>query len=185
MLELPEVRTICKDLKKEILGKTIRDVGGNFTDHKFTFYHGDPNKYKSYLINKKISNIIERNYCVEIEIKDYVLTMRDGANIRYYDNKQELPSKSKLLLVFDDNPCINVTTSMYSAISVFKKDEEINDKYYNLELAGVGVMDKDFTFEYFKSLINKDTTNISLKAFLATEQRILGIGNGSSTRHTI
>ncbi|MEE0700154.1 MAG: hypothetical protein U0M66_06205 [Bacilli bacterium] len=111
--------------------------------------------------------------------------MRDGANIRYYDNKQELPRKSKLLLVFDDDSCINVTTSMYSAISVLKKDEGINDKYYNLELTGVEVMDKAFTFEYFKSLINKDTTNISLKAFLATEQRILGIGNGSSTRHTI
>ncbi len=105
--------------------------------------------------------------------------MRDGANIRYYDNKQELPRKSKLLLVFDDDSCINVTTSMYSAISVFKKDEGTNDKHYNLELTGVGVMDKAFTFEYFKSLINKDTTSISLKAFLATEQRILGIGNGS------
>ena len=38
MIELPEARTIAADLRKEVLGKTIQSVSGNFTDHKFTFY---------------------------------------------------------------------------------------------------------------------------------------------------
>ncbi|MFR1626960.1 MAG: hypothetical protein ACLSU6_08375 [Thomasclavelia ramosa] len=37
MIELPEAYAIADDLEKEILGKTIIDLGGNYTDHKFTF----------------------------------------------------------------------------------------------------------------------------------------------------
>lgn len=179
MIELPEARTIAKDLRKEIMGKVIVDVGGNYTDHKFTFYYQDPNHYKEFLLNKKVTNIIDRNYYIEIEIEDYILIMRDGANIRFYDNRQDFPEKSKLLLEFNDGSFINVTTSMYSFISVFKKDVGMkNDKYYNLELNGIGVFDSRFTFDYFTSLINENTNKLSIKAFLATEQRILGIGNG-------
>ncbi len=179
MIELPEARSIAKDLRKEILGKKVIDVRGNFTDHKFTFYYGDPNKYKNMLVGKKVTNIIERNYYVEIEIEDSKLVMRDGANIRFYTKQESFPDKSKLLLQFDDDSCINVTTSMYSFICVFNKDKGMpDDKYYNLELTGIGPFDKKFTLEYLNSLLNDKTLKMSLKAFLATEQRILGIGNG-------
>ena len=178
MIELPEARTIAKDLRKEIIGKKIVDVLGNFTDHKFTFYYGEPNNYKEILLGKKITKINDRNYYVEIEIEDYVVLFRDGANIRYYDNKSDFPEKSKLLLEFNDGSFINVTTSMYSFISVFKKEEDMNNKYYDIEINGVGALDKKFTIDYFKKLLNEKTIKLSIKAFLATEQRILGIGNG-------
>lgn len=177
MIELPEAREISKELRKEIMGKKIVDVQGNFTDHKFTFYYKDPNKYKDYLVNKKVTNIIDRNYYVEIEIEDYKLIMRDGANIRIYKDKKDI-GKSKLLLEFDDNTYLNITTSMYSFICVFNKNEIFEDAYYLMELNRIGALDKSFTFEYFNSLINDVTVKLSLKAFLATEQRILGIGNG-------
>lgn len=178
MIELPEARTIAKDLKKEIVGKKIVDVGGNFTDHKFTFYYKDPNKYRDLLVGKNITSIVDRNFYVEIEAEDIKITMRDGANIRIYDNRQDFPDKSKLLIEFNDGSFINVTTSMYTAIFVFNKDEDIENKYYDLEVNGIGATDKDFTLGYFKSLITDETKKLSIKAFLATEQRILGIGNG-------
>ena len=84
MIELPEAYAIADDLEKEILGKTIIDLGGNYTDHKFTFYEGNPNSYKELLVGKKVTGIIKRNYYVEIVIENYRLTFRDGANIRYY-----------------------------------------------------------------------------------------------------
>ena len=178
MIELPEAKTIAKDLRKEIVGKEIVAVLGNYTDHKFTFYYGDPTKYSQFLVGKKVTGVIDRNFYVEIEISDYKLTMRDGANIRYYNNQTEVPAKSKLLLVFNDGSCLNVTTSMYCIIAVFRKDEDMDNKYYDLDVNGIGALDEAFTFEYFKSLINEKTIKLSLKAFLATEQRILGIGNG-------
>lgn len=178
MIELPEARTIAKDLKKEIVGKKIVDVGGNFTDHKFTFYYKDPNKYRDLLVGKTVTSIVDRNFYVEIEAEDIKITMRDGSNIRIYDNRQDFPEKSKLLIEFNDGSFINVTTSMYTAIFVFNKDEDIENKYYDLEVNGIGATDKDFTLGYFKSLITAETKKLSIKAFLATEQRILGIGNG-------
>ncbi len=178
MIELPEARIIAKDLKSIILNKKIVNVDGNFTDHKFTFYYEDPDLYYEQLINKKITKIIERNYYVEIEIEDYKLILRDGANIRYYDDIDLCPDKSKFRIVFSDYSCLNVTTSMYCCIFVFKKDIDINNLYYNLELNGIGALDPEFTFDYFQSLLNEKTLKLSTKAFLATDQRILGIGNG-------
>lgn len=178
MIELPEARTIAKDLRKEILGKIIFDVRGNFTDHKFTFYYEDPNQYRELLVNKKVTKINDRNFYIEIEIEDYVLIFRDGANIRLFNNLQDFPEKSKLLIEFKDGSFINVTTSMYCCIGVFNKKQGTDNLYYNLELKGIGALDEKFTFDYFKSLIDEKTLKLSIKAFLATEQRILGIGNG-------
>lgn len=177
MIELPEARTIASDLRKEILGKIIIDVGGNYTDHKFTFYEGDANNYKNMLVGKKVTDIIDRNYYVEIEIENYKLTFRDGANIRYY-NKPEKLKKSKLLITFDDSSYLNVTTSMYCFIGLFDKEIGLDNEYYQLELTGISPLDQNFTLAHFKTLINDETIKLSIKAFLATKQRILGIGNG-------
>ena len=178
MIELPEARTIARDLRREILGKTVVSVGGNYTDHKFTFYLKDPETYYSLLAGKKVTGVIDRNYYVEIEIEDYLLLMRDGANIRYFAREEARPCKSKLLVEFDEGSCINVTVSMYAFIGLQKKDSEIDNMYYAMELTGVGALDKEFSFDYFISLLNVTTLKLSAKAFLATEQRILGIGNG-------
>ena len=179
MIELPEARIIAKDFKKEILGKKIIDVKGNFTDHKFTFYYGNPEEYKVFLSDKKITAITERNFYIEIEAEDYKIIFRDGVNIRYYNKTDNEPDKSKLLLKFEDGTFINVTVSMYAFISVFYKNKAMNDVYYNLELNGIGALDKRFTYNYFSGLIDDKTIKLSAKAFLATEQRILGIGNGT------
>jgi formamidopyrimidine-DNA glycosylase len=111
-------------------------------------------------------------------MEDYKLIMRDGINIRYYNDNQAVPKKSKLLLSFQDRSFINITVAMYAFIAVFRNGESMDNKYYDMELNGIGVLDKEYTMEYFKSLINGTTKKLSAKAFLATEQRILGIGNG-------
>ena len=178
MIELPEARVIARDLRKEILGKKIVSIGGNFTDHKFTFYLGDPTGYDEKLAGKSVTGIIDRNFYIEIEIEDYLLIMRDGANIRYFASGQDHPKKSKLLVEFDDGSFINVTTSMYACIGLLDKNSDPENKYYALELSGIGALDKEFSRDYFKSLLHEKTLKLSTKAFLATEQRILGIGNG-------
>lgn len=177
MIELPEAYAIADDLEKEILGKTIIDLGGNYTDHKFTFYEGNPNSYKELLVGKKVTGIIKRNYYVEIVIENYRLTFRDGANIRYYQKPTKL-KKSKLLITFADQSFINVTTSMYCFIGLFDQITGSNNEYYQTELTSIGPLDQEFTLNYFKTLITDETEKLSIKAFLATKQRILGIGNG-------
>ena len=177
MLELPEARVAAKDLQTTILGKTVVDIRGDFTSHKFTFYYEDPEQYKNFITGKQITKINERNFYVEIEIEDYVLLFRDGANIRYYDNLQDFPEKSNFLMEFQDGSFINVTTSMYAFIGVFNKKVGCNNSYYQTELSGIGALDNEFSLAYFKKLA-ASFPKLSIKAFLAAEQRILGIGNG-------
>jgi formamidopyrimidine-DNA glycosylase len=178
MIELPEARTIARDLRAEIIGKTILSVGGNYTDHRFTFYSGNPEEYNALLSNRQVTGLIDRNYYVEIEIENYLVLLRDGANVRYHAPGEVRPEKSKLLLEFDDGSFVSVTTSMYSFIGVRDRHGEPDNSYYELELVRAGALDAEFTFDYFCSLISEATLKLSTKAFLATEQRILGIGNG-------
>ena len=178
MIELPEARTIAANLRKEILGKKICDVAGEFTGHKFTFYHGDPNTYKAQLKGKTVTEIVDRNFYVEVIIEDKKLLLRDGANVRFFKAGSAKPPKSKLLIELEDGSFLSVTTAMYSFICVCGRDEDMENKYYEIEQNGIGALDSRFTLEYFLSLIDEKTKKLSAKAFLATEQRILGIGNG-------
>ena len=179
MIELPEAGAIAASLRTEILGKRICDVAGEFTGNKFTFYYGDPESYKAQLTGKIVTEIVDRNFYVEIIIEDKKLLMRDGANIRFFKSGSVKPPKSKLIVELDDGSFLSVTTSIYSMIYVCGRDEDPENKYYDMEKNGVGALDLRFTFEYFSSLIDEKTKKLSAKAFLATEQRILGIGNGT------
>lgn len=178
MIELPEAISIAVDLRKTILNKKITHVGGQFTGHKFTFYEGDPNQYDQLLAGKTVTSITDRHFYVEIVIEDYTLLFRDGANLRYCQD-QALPKKSKLLLIFDDGSYLNMTTSMYAAIGLFKTADGCDNPYYLHELHTIGPLHSDFTYAYFKNLLNEQTWKLSAKAFLATDQRILGVGNGT------
>lgn len=50
--------------------------------------------------------------------------------------------------------------------------------YYLIAKKKISVFSPDFSFDYFNKLINENKDSLSLKAFLATEQRIPGFGNG-------
>ena len=114
---------------------------------------------------------------MELEIEDEVLTFRDGANIRWFAKPQQF-KKSKRLLMFTDGSCLHVTTSMYAAIHVFPKTEGAQDAYYEAELKSCSLLDECFTYENFLSKLHHETEKLSVKAFLATKQRFIGIGNG-------
>ena len=177
MMEIPETYTISKQLKKEILNKQIKDVATNTSPHKFAFFYGDPLNYKKNIVGKKVTNIIERAFYIEIEVDDYTLLFRDGTNIRYYSDRNKIPTKHQLLIEFTDETFLVVTIAMYGFISCFKSDE-YSDKYYEKEKNGVSPLSQSFDIVYFNTLLNESTKKLSAKAFLATEQRILGVGNG-------
>jgi len=177
MIELPEARTIAKDLRNTILGKRILNVKTGNKPHKFAFFHEDKEQYKDMIMNKKITDIVERNFYVEIIIEDCTLTFRDGANISYHEDFSTVPDNYQFLIEFEDEKYIAVTISMYGFIGLFKTGTSDNI-YYLKELNGLSPLDKQFTFALFQSLIDDTAKKLSTKAFLATDQRFLGIGNG-------
>jgi len=176
MIEIPEATVIARELDKVIVGKTIKRFLYGFSEHKFTFFNEGMEENSRKVIGKKISNIVPRCFYVEILIEEYTLLFRDGTNIRYHKDEDTLPEKHQLLIEFDDGSFIAVSVSMYGCIELCMGKSD--NKYYNLELKGVSPLLDEFSEEYFLSLVNDNTKKLSAKAFIATEQRIPGIGNG-------
>ena len=179
MIELPEARTLARDLNQELQGKTITAVRGDFESHKFTFYSGTLEAYRAALVGQTVTDVTVSGFYVQIHAGDYLVAFRDGANIRYSTPGVPEPKNSKLTLEFDDGSMITATVSMYAFIGLIDTREPIDNPYYQMSLDRIDALDRAFTFDYFQSLITPDTVKLSAKGFLATGQRIPGIGNGT------
>jgi len=66
---------------------------------------------------------------------------------------------------------------MYGGIFAFPKDAN-EDFYYHVGKEKPDPLSDAFDFAYFSSLLTDETRALSAKAFLATKQRIPGLGNG-------
>ena len=101
----------------------------------------------------------------------------DGVNIRYFKKGDKLPEKHQLHIEFNDGSSIACSVQMYGGLSAFKIGEYDNE-YYLAAASHPSPLSDEFDFVYFKNLITVKTEKLSTKAFLATEQRIPGLGNG-------
>ena len=178
MIEIPEAYTISKQMKKELTGKKIIEVIAAQDPHKFAWYYEDPQDYPGKLLNRTVDGIESFNGVIELSLGDYRLVFNEGTKVKYCKDKKELPKKHQLLLRFDDQSFLAAFVQMYGGIFCFKAGEFTNP-YYLVQKEKPNPLGSAFDFDYFQSLINTlDSGKISIKAFLATEQRIPGLGNG-------
>ncbi len=177
MLEIPESNVMARQINEIIKGKCISYVEANHSPHKFAWYEGDPNTYDDLLSGKNITGAVARGGILEIEIEDCVLTLSDGANLRYLTDLKEVPKKHQLYIEFDDETALVTTIAMYGGMFAFPKGQTENE-YYLGAVAKPSPLSDKFDEQYFMSLRDSKSGNLSVKAFLATNQRIPGLGNG-------
>ncbi|OGN96793.1 MAG: formamidopyrimidine-DNA glycosylase [Chloroflexi bacterium RBG_13_51_36] len=177
MIELPEAAVLAEQISKTVVGKRIKNVIAAQTPHKLAWYFGDPQEYKSLLTGKVISGVTSYGGQVEISAGMAKLLFSDGVNLRYYNSGEKLPDKHQLLLEFDDGSHLVGWVQMYGGLSAFPGGKNDN-KYYLIAQEKPSPLSGDFDEDYFRSLFDQGTAKLSLKAFLATEQRIPGLGNG-------
>ncbi len=178
MIEIPESIVIARELNETVKNKAIKSVTANQSPHKFAWFSGDPSEYDSLLSGKKISHAKAFGGKVEIEAEDIRIAFSEGINLRYVADEKNLPKKHQLLISFEDGTFLIASVQMYGGMFVFK-DGENNDGYYNVALNSVNPLSDEFSMNYFIKLISKEgMAKLSIKAFLATEQRIPGLGNG-------
>jgi formamidopyrimidine-DNA glycosylase len=177
MIELPEAAVLAEQINETVVGKKIKNVIAAQTPHKLAWYFGDPQEYKSLLTGKVISGARSYGGQVEITAGKAKLLFSDGVNLRYYNKGARLPDKHQLLLDFDDASSLVGWVQMYGGLSAFQEGQNDN-KYYLIAKQKPSPLSGDFDESYFKSLFDEGTAKLSLKAFLATEQRIPGLGNG-------
>ncbi len=177
MIELPEAAVLAKQINEAVVGKKIKNIVAAHTPHKLAWYYGDPQEYKGLLAGKVVSGAASYGGQVEIAAGKAKLAFSDGVNLRYYSKSVKLPDKHQLLLEFDDGTSLVGWVQMYGGLSAFL-DGKNDNRYYIMAKAKPSPLSSDFEKDYFRSLFDENTTKLSLKAFLATEQRIPGLGNG-------
>lgn len=178
MIEIPEAISLSKQLNKTIKGKTISKVVGRHTRHKLTWFYGDADKYQELMVNNKIDNAESFGGFIEISTGSNKILFSEGVNLRFLKDSSEIPNKHQLLIEFTDGSYLCASVQMYGGVGCFEKDTLENEYYLGAKQKPSPLSD-DFDKDYFDKLISSENVqNISVKAFLATEQRIPGLGNG-------
>ncbi|HEY9061934.1 MAG TPA: DNA-formamidopyrimidine glycosylase family protein [Pseudobacteroides sp.] len=178
MIELPEALAMAQQINETVLNKKILNVTAAHTPHKFAWFYGDPQNYNRLLSGKKIGKAAGYGSMIEIQVEDSIILLHEGLGMRYHSENEEKPKKHQLLIEFEDATAISVSVQMYAGIGCFKAGE-LDNKYYKLAKDKPSPLSDEFDKDYFDSLVNApDVQKLSIKAFLATEQRIPGLGNG-------
>lgn len=177
MIELPETYVLASQIQQTLIGKKIVRVLANTNPHKFAWYSGDPQEYPAMLEGKKVASAGARvgfacgGSCVVVLCEDTLLII--NTSIKYHRTGEKLPAKHQLLLEFDDASYMSCTVQMWgSMFCVPAEDGKLPAD------RAVSPLSDAFDQAYFERLRCSVKPELSVKAFLATEQRIPGVGNG-------
>jgi formamidopyrimidine-DNA glycosylase len=178
MIELPEASVLAKQINNTILRNKITNVIASHWPHKFAWFHGDPQNYHNLLYGQTIVKTSPWGGMVEIKTENTTLLFNDGVAIRYHRPGEKRPEKHQLLVEFQDNSALSAGVQMYGGLYCFK-DNEFDNFYYRTAKEKPSPLTPLFDENYFERLLSaSDCLKLSAKAFLATEQRIPGLGNG-------
>jgi formamidopyrimidine-DNA glycosylase len=178
MLELPEAVVLAEQISNDLNGKRIINVYANRSPHKFAWFYGDPQDYQNLLIEKSIESAVSYGGMVEITAGKARIVFSDGVNLRYFAADEKLPAKHQLQIEFEDSSSLVGSVQMYGGLWVFP-DGQFDNRYYEIAREKPSPLKDRFGYEYFASLLpGEKLKSLSAKAFLATEQRIPGLGNG-------
>jgi len=182
MIEQPEARTLARQLDEAFTGKTIAHVDAMRTPHGFAFFRGEPQGYAPILEGLKVTGTAAHGGRPELHFNNGLrLSFNDGVNMRYLAPGDKRPAKHQFLMEFDDGSAMACTVQMYGFFGVYETEEEIlNDFYYRVAIERPSPLSDAFDMAYFDSLRTSEqgAEKLSAKAFLATQQRIPGLGNG-------
>jgi formamidopyrimidine-DNA glycosylase len=176
MIELPEATVLASQIGKTLAGKRISRATANQSPHKFAWYTGDPAGYNALLAGLTIGQAAGVGGNVEIEAGDRRLII--SVPMHYHAAGEKLPKKHQLLLEFEDYTALSATVQMWGAMLCIPAGETSGNTDYQLAKARPSPLSADFDRACFDGLFDEHTGGLSAKAFLATEQRIPGLGNG-------
>ncbi len=177
MIELPEATVIAEQISTTLQGKRIKAAIANQSPHKFAWYTGDPAGYNERLAGKTIGTAAAYGNHMEIRAGDMILLV--STPLRYHAGGEKPPTKHQLLLEFDDATALSATVQMWGALFCFKDGEKGGLADYHIAKERPSPLSEGFDRAFFDGLFDGETGKLSAKAFLATEQRIPGLGNGA------
>lgn len=178
MIELPEAVVLTREIDDALRGKTILNAIAAHRSHKFAWYHEEPENYHNLLKNTTIQKSYNQGGFVRIDLShDIVILLSEGVRIRYFSDGEQLPEKHQLLIEFSDHSHLVCSIQMYGGLCAFSNGNYDN-VYFTAAREKPSPLTDGFDSSYFEKLLADSSEKLSLKGFLATEQRIPGLGNG-------
>ncbi len=177
MLEHPEAVILARQINETLIGKQIKFVEVNQTPHKLAWFVDEAKGYESLLFHQTIRHACAYGGLLEITLDDCQIVIGDGTRVIYSSSFLNELNKHQLFLQFQDDSTLAFSIQMYGGIWAFKTDT-FDNPYYLLAKTQVQLSSEAFDFPYFQAKLTTEKPTLSLKAFLATEQRFVGLGNG-------
>ena len=175
MLELPETTTLASQLRETVVGSTVEAVFTPTKPHKFCFFYPEAALFEQKLKGAKIDGAEGLGIFAELSFDNGMnLCENDGVNLRLCKSA-EVPDSYQLLIRLSGGESLVFSVGMYGGISLH--DGSYDNKYYRANKEAISPFSDAFREEFDKRILESKPT-LSAKAFLATEQRFPGIGNG-------
>jgi formamidopyrimidine-DNA glycosylase len=176
MIELPEAVVIAQQITDTLKGKRIARAVANASPHKFAWYTGDPAEYNSRLAGKTVANAEALGCYIETRANNMVLSI--SAPIKYHAAGEKRPKKHQILVEFEDGTAISSCAQMWGGFLCFPVGNPAGFPDADIARRRPSPLTEAFDRAYFDQLFDEETQALSAKAFLATQQRIPGLGNG-------
>lgn len=177
MLEIPEAVTISGQIREQLTGRRVASAVAGAFPHGFAWYSGDPAGYGALLAGRTVEGARAVGGMVEVLLDGARMVFGDGASPRFFAPGEKRPKKHQLLVEFDDGSALACGVQMYGGMWAFREGE-FDNGYYETARTKPSPLTDAFTYDYFKRIVAAADEKLSMKALLATEQRIPGLGNG-------
>lgn len=173
MLELPEVLTLARQANALLAGKQIKRVLPPAKPNKLCWFEGDPAEYNAQMQGQTILGGEGFGIFASFLLSNGLrLSVNDGVSPRL---TKEPPAACQLLVEFTSGDYLSFTVAMYGGILLHK--EAYENEYYMKSRRALSPLSPGFPARFY-ALLKEAKPSLSAKAFLATNQRFPGIGNG-------
>ncbi len=171
MPELPEVETVCRTLKRQILNKKIINARVYWNN---IIAYPSPEEFKKQIKNELINDIIRRGKFIMFELDNYYLLSHLRMEGKYFIRKKSdaLEKHEHVTFLFDDDTELRYhDTRKFGKMYLIKKEDVYNVK--PLVDLGLEPFDTNLSINYLKNKFKKK----AIKTELLNQNIIAGIGN--------
>ncbi len=177
MIELPEVYVLAEDMNRELKGKKIKLAQADHSPHAFALYTGNPAEYNGKLAGKTITGADIYSGSVRLRAEDMLLILTTP--VRFHKKSEKLSEKYQLYIGFEDDTSITCTVQMWGSMFCFREGDTDGVPRQHIINDIPSPLEEGFHEAFYKAMLQKEKlTSLSAKAFLTTDQRIPGLGNG-------
>lgn len=170
MPELPEVETVRRVLKKQLLGLKIKDIKINYEK----MILNDITYFKESLINKEFKDILRKGKALIFELDDIYLISHLRMEGKYYykDKDEEILKHEHVIFYLSNNMTIRYHDTRKFGIMILKNKDEL---YNTPPLSEIGLEPWDIDPNVLYNNIVKK--HLPIKTTLLDQGIMSGLGN--------